>query len=195
MKRFTVLALLATAAFAASQSETTTYVDGNVKGLAPKTGGTLVLSDEKSMVFRTGLTNVEVPYSGIDKVELGAVKETSHAAPIYKVWKLHQRLNGANKTETQLLILNYKNADGEDHAMTLELAEAAVQPVVSTLEQRTGKTFAADKKEAAANRKSGAKQAKNNDGKPAEWWGDDYWKTPRNSGKWDKAAGSNNNNN
>jgi len=40
--------------FAASRAETTTYVDGNLAGVSPNTGGTLVVSDDKTLVFRTG---------------------------------------------------------------------------------------------------------------------------------------------
>ena len=195
MKRFTLLAVFSIAAFAASRSETTTYVDGNVKGVSPNTGGTLVLSDEKAMFFRTGLANVEVPYEGISKVELGAVKETSHDVPLYKVWALHKRFTGGNKTETQLLIVGYKNEEGEEQSMTLELAQPAMKGVVSTLEERTGKSFAPEQKDTAS-----AKPAKRAASKPANqaktssdaWWGDDYWKTTRNSDKWSKSTNNNN---
>jgi hypothetical protein len=199
MKRLILLAVLSTAAaFAASRAETTTYVDGNLTGVSPNTGGTLLLSEEKAMYFRTGLSNVVVPYEGISKVELGAVKETSHGVPLYKVWALHKRFAGGNKTETQLLIVGFKNEDGEEKSMTLELAQSAASSVVSTLQERTGKTFVAATNKAPATQakadasKSGAKS----DGSKADaWWGDDYWKTTRNADKWNKSAGSNNNNN
>ena len=190
MKRFTLLAVLASgAAFAASQPEAATYIDGNLTGVSPNTGGTLVFSDEKAMLFRTGLSNVPVPYDGISKVELGAVKETSHDVPLYKFWALHKRFNGGNKTETQLLIVSFKNEDGEDKSMTLELAQPAVDGVLATLEKNTGKTFAPDRKTQTASSKKGTRpstkqpeQAKSADA----WWGDDYWKTTRNSDKWSK---------
>src|SRR5689334_19972376 len=112
MMRLTLVAcLVSAAAIAAPRSESTTYVDGNLKGVSPNTGGTLSFTDEKAMYLRTGLENVEVPYSAISKVERGAVKETSHNVPVYKVWALHKRFTGANKTESQLLIVNFKNED------------------------------------------------------------------------------------
>src|SRR5271170_8479523 len=73
-------------AFAAARAETTTYVDGNLTGVSPNTGGTLLFSDDKAMYFRTGLSTVAVPYSNINHAELGATKETSHDVPLYKVW-------------------------------------------------------------------------------------------------------------
>lgn len=184
MKRLTLIAVLVSAAaLAGSREETATYVDGNVPSVAPKTGGTLVLSEEKTMVFRTGLDKVEVPYAGITNAELGAVEETTHNAPLYKVWALHKRFTGGNKTETQLLIVNFKTDSGEERSMTLELSPAAAGGVLSTLESRTGKTF---RSERAAGAAKPAPQAKNADA----WWGDEFWKTTRNAEKWDK-PGSN----
>jgi len=195
MKRLTLLAILATAAaFAASNSETATYVDGNVAGVSPNTGGTLTFSDEKAMIFRTGLSNVPVPYSGISNVELGAVKETSHDVPFYKVWQLHKRFSGGNKTETQLLIVSFKNEDGEDKSMTLELAQPAVTGVLATIEEHTGKTYVARSQGSPKHGPAKATNQATSDDKNA-WWGDDYWKTTRNADKWNKSAGSNNNNN
>src|SRR6516162_838763 len=105
---FAAISVLACAsAFAASRSETTTYVDGNLTGVSANTGGTLVISDDKAMLFRTGLATIAVPYSGISKAELGATRTTSHGAAFYKVWKRHSA-----KTETQFLTVDFKNEDG-----------------------------------------------------------------------------------
>jgi len=195
MKRLLVLAVLTSAAaLAASRAETTTYVDGNLTGVSPNTGGTLLFPDENAMYFRTGLSNVAVPYSGISKVELGAVKETSHDVPLYKVWAIHKRFNGGNKTETQLLILAFKNDEGEDKTMTLELAEPAVANVLAAIDNRTGKTWV-EKTQVASSKSSGKKKpAKEGaeaktapEEKPADgWWGDSVWKTTRNADKWNK---------
>ena len=83
------------------------------------------------MVFRTGLATVAVPYSSITKSELGATREISHGAPVYKVWARHK------KTETQFLRVDFKNEDGEAKTMTLELAQASAPAVLSTIQERT----------------------------------------------------------
>src|ERR1700723_2675252 len=59
-----VLVCAATAS-AASRAETTTYVDGNLAGVSPNTGGTLLFSDDKTLVFRTGLSTISVPYATV----------------------------------------------------------------------------------------------------------------------------------
>jgi len=125
-------------AFAASRAETTTYVDGNLTGVSPNTGGTLLFSDDKAMVFRTGLATVTVPYSAVTKSELGATRETSHGAPVYKFWAHHK------KTETQFLTVEFKNEDGEAKTMTLELAQASAPSVLAAIQEHTGKTEVAE---------------------------------------------------
>jgi hypothetical protein len=152
--------------------ETTTYVDGNVATLKPNTGGTLVFSDNNSMVFRTGLTDVSVPYANILRAELGPTQTHSHDAPVYKVWDLPKRLH---KTETQLLVLEYKNGSGENQSMTLELAKPAAADVLSTIEERTAKPEDAKTASASSDSKDSDKDA---------WWGDRYWKTTRNQDSW-----------
>lgn len=173
---FAVLTLLACgAAFAGSRSETTTYVDGNLTGISPDTGATLSLADDSGITLRTGLGTVAIPYSGISHVELGAVKETTHGVPLYKVWALRKRF--APKTETQLLIVNFKNEAGEDKNMTLELAKSSAQNVLSTIQSRTGEHT--DVAASPSTMKQGA--ASSND-----WWGDRYWKTKNNTDRWSK---------
>lgn len=210
-----------TAAPAASRSETTTYVDGNIAGVSPNTGGTLVLSDEKAMSFRTGLSTVAIPWASVTHVELGATKETSHDVPVYKVWALHKRFGG--KTETQLLIVNFKNEGGEEKSMTLEVAKGSAGNVLSTIQAHTANNPVSDPAEktvvASAEPASDSAEPKvaSNDTprkltkKEAQaeaqrdvkgetsgpWWGDNFWKTPRNSDKWNAKTptptGSNNN--
>lgn len=192
-----VVLLSLTAAFADSRPQTTTYVDGNLNGVSPNSGGTLMFSDEKAMYLHTGLETVAIPYEGIDKAELGAVKETSHDVPFYKVWARRHP-----KTQTQYLIVNFKNEQGEDKTMTLELDTAAASSVLADLETRTGKKFAAETAAADENKPElkTERPAKNPatpapaaaaTTKPADgWWGDSMWKTSRNADKWSKPTGT-----
>lgn len=85
--------LAGSAAFAGSRPETATYIDGNLPGVSPNTGGTLMFSDDKAMYLHTGIDTIAIPYAGISNAELGAVKETSHDVPLYKVWALHKRFS------------------------------------------------------------------------------------------------------
>jgi hypothetical protein len=208
----------AATAFAASRAETTTYVDGNISGISPNTGGTLVFSDEKAMSFRTGLSTVSVPYSAITRSELGATREISHGAPIYKVWARHK------KTETQFLTVEFKSEEGEAKTMTLELAQASAPTVLATIQDHRGAketevasaTPESSPAPAAASAPVTRERAANPAPAPAtmssnkpiidphdrgsiatpatkpgsDWWGDDVWKTSRNAGTWTKPVGT-----
>ncbi len=209
--------LVCATAFAASRAETTTYVDGNLTGVSPNTGGTLVVSDDKTLVFRTGLATISVPYTAVTRSELGATRETSHGAPMYKVWARHK------KTETQFLTVEFKNDEGEPKSMTLELAQASAPSVLAAIQEHTGKSQTAE----VAVLKPGQEKVEktvpvaasapasvpahvvatsskpiinpNDRGSKAspatkpgsDWWGDDVWKTSRNASGWSKPTGTN----
>ncbi|HUA86696.1 MAG TPA: hypothetical protein VMB85_22710 [Bryobacteraceae bacterium] len=183
--RITFLALvLCGAAGAAPQSQTTTYVDGNLAGITPKTGGTLAFDDAKTMHLSTGTTTVEIPYAGVTHAELGAVQENTHQS-FFKVWDRFK----SHRTETQLLIVNFTDDQGQDRTMTLELERSAAQSVIAELETRTGKTFVAkEDSKAAAAKKPNPMGTVSPQARDAAWWGDDYWKTPGNADKWPKSS-------
>ncbi len=170
---FALGVLASSAAFGAPRPETTTYVDGNLKDVSPNTGGTLQFAEDKTMYFNTGVVSIPVPYASITKAELGATKTHSHDVPLYKVWALHKRLT--EKTQTQYLTVGFKNAEGEDQSMTLELAQSVAPDVLSTIQNRSGLRLARSKSAAD----------------PNAWWGDEFWKTARNADKWNKTVADN----
>lgn len=187
----------ATAAIAPAQSETSTYVDGNLTGVSPNTGGTLVFSDAKTLSFRTGLATVSVPYSAITRAELGATRETSHDVALYKFWARHK------KTETQFLKVDFKNEEGEAKTMTLELAQPSAASALATIQDHTGTQVArttlaqsaAAPILASANKPIIDPHDKGDIASPptkpgSAWWGDDVWKTDRNAGGWTKPTGA-----
>jgi hypothetical protein len=211
-------ALACATAFAASRAETTTYVDGNLTGVSPNTGGTLLFSDDKTMVFRTGLATISVPYAAVTKSELGATRETSHGAPVYKPWARHK------KTETQFLTVEFKNEEGEAKTMTLELAQASAPSVLAAIQEHTQKTATTQVAVADPAPVQGQEKAVKPAPAPApvaarapaavasnkpindphdrgamaspatkpgsDWWGDDVWKTTRNAAGWTKPTGT-----
>src|SRR5262249_18422682 len=91
----TLMILACGAAFAARLPETFTYVDGNVSGLKPNSGGTLVFASERAIELHTPQSTVVVPYAEISSVELGETKvHAQDPEPLYKVWTLHKRIMG-----------------------------------------------------------------------------------------------------
>jgi hypothetical protein len=185
MTRTILLAVLACAtAFAASRAETTTYVDGNLTGVAPNTGGTLLFSDDKSMSFRTGLATIAIPYAAVTKAELGATRTNSHDVAFYKVWAHHK------KTETQFLTVEFKNEEGATRTMTLELAQASAPAVLATIKDHNGtSTTAVASAKPVVKSDAGAKASPPTKA-GSDWWGDDVWKTHSNASTWSKPAGT-----
>jgi hypothetical protein len=186
--------------FAASRAETTTYVDGNLTGVSPNTGGTLLVSDDKNLVFRTGLATVNVPYTAVTRSELGATRETSHGGK----FSLHKK-----KTETQFLTIEFKNDESEAKSMTLELSQASAPSVLAAIQEHVGKTptpevatvtpasarvsppvvkVASSKPIIDPNDRGSKASPATKPG--SDWWGDDIWKTTRNSPTWTKPTGT-----
>lgn len=155
-----VAALACGLGMAAGREDTVTYLEGNLTGVTPNTGGSLV-SAEDAMALKTGLSTVLVPYSSISKAELGAIRQRSEKDPLYKVWSIHKRVI---KPENQLLRVDFTNEAGEQKTMTVELARPAAVNVWETVELYR----VASEKAARA----------------AQWWGDQYWKTTRNASSW-----------
>jgi len=157
-----ILTILAAGLLAAADSATVTYIDGNVAELSPSTGATLYMNNPQSMELKTPLHKVQIPYNQISKAELSAVMvHTPDPEPAYKVWALPKRLM---KSETQQMTVAFTGGNGQSQTMTLEMSKASADGVLATIERHSGKVA--------------------ND----SWWGDNYWKTPRNKDTWGGAG-------
>jgi hypothetical protein len=186
---FAAVSLLAcAAAFGATRPETATYVDGNIASVSPNSGGTLTFSEDSAINFKTGSETVSIPYAGISKTEVGATKVHSHSVPMYKVWSLQKRFS--ENTRTQLLTLGFKNADGEDKTMTLELAQPAAKNVLLNIRTHTANNTTPVQNTVIAKQTTKTDRPPEAKSESNEWWGDQYWKTTRNNGKWNKPAGT-----
>ena len=183
---FSIVAVFAAGlAFADRAAQTTTYVDGNVTGVAPKTGGTLLFCrrSDHELPHRSDECQ-PCPYANISHAELGAVVETSHSEPLYKFWAHHK-----HTPEDQYLIVNYANEEGEQKSMTLELAQTAAPDVLSIIQSHAPKAVDLAKLQAANSKKPAPKPDVMKAGPEASgWWGDDVWKTTRNADKWNKPS-------
>ncbi|MEQ1885719.1 MAG: hypothetical protein ABL967_11710 [Bryobacteraceae bacterium] len=157
------LTVLACGFATAATTREATYVVGNLAGMEAGAEGVLTV-DSGHLVFRSGKLAVEVPYKKLTQVELGATLTHSVDVPLYRVWQLHKRLL-AEKPTFQNLTLNFKDADGKEQSMTLELLEEAAVQTSDYLLVKTG-------------RKSKRPQE--------DWWGNSYWRTTRSTSDWDK---------
>jgi len=165
-----LFALFGGIAFAAANVHTTTYVVGNLDNISAGAIGSVNLSDDRAIVFHTRETTVQIAYPNITKAELGARVTHTPDVPLYKVWELHKRLL-APRDSTQYLTVDFKNADGQDRTMTLELDASVASDMLAVIEIHQGKRPAAVY-----------------DAHPDQWWGDGTWKTNRNTPKWNPSG-------
>lgn len=155
---------LGSSSLRAAASREATYTIGDLDGLEPGASG-IVQLDNQGLKFHSGKITIDAPYSKISSAELGAKLTHSEDVPLYKIWELHKRF--ADKTTYQNFIVNFKDARGDEHSMTLEMTESAAAELHETIERRTG-----------------AKARSQRD----DWWGDDMWRTNRNHQTWDQSA-------
>ena len=156
------LTILAGGLLAAADSATVTYIDGNVADLTPNSGATLYMTNPQILELKTPLHKVQIPYAQISKAEVGSVMvHTADPEPLYKVWALPKRLM---KSETQQMTLAFKDANGQDQKMTIEMSKTSADSVLATIGSHSAKVA--------------------NTG----WWGDTYWKTNRNRDSWGGAG-------
>ncbi len=149
--------------------EKVSFIEGTSKGIAPHTVGTLVMRENKQMVFRYAKGSVAIPYQSITNAEIGPTRGRD-AGPSYKVWNAPKRFG--NKTR-YLTILYTEN--GTTNKLVFELADKAATLTVAQIEIAQGK------------RQGTVQSTADND---ELWWGDKFWRTNRNADKWNKTAGT-----
>jgi hypothetical protein len=147
----------------AATTREATYVVGNLEGVEAGAEGVLSVDNGK-LVFRSGKTTVEVPYKNLTLAELGPTLTHSVDVPLYRVWQLHKRFL-AEKPTYQNLTFTFRDDDGKEQAMTLELLEPAALQAYDTIQIRTGRKPKHPKE---------------------DWWGDSYWRTNRTNPDWEK---------
>ena len=161
MRVASLLLLTSVLALAGAGGGPAVYVVGNLDGVSPGDGGTLVL-DHDAVVFRSGKTVLSLPYGDIHNVELGTKVMPASDAPLYKVWRLPKRFL-TERAMHQMVNFQFSDKDGNDQTLTLEFEEAAANQTLMEIEIRQGK-------------RTPPKHATNGD----SWWGDSAWKTNRN---------------
>lgn len=143
----------------------TEYTGGTVASIPLKTRGQLDVSDPENLQFRYGTPAFKVPYRNITALELTLEQERLFGKVPVPLRKTH------------LLTISFAGPNGERESLALELSKAAVGEAVPVIEERSGKRATSPWTDAVA----ASNDAANG------WWGDRYWRTPRNTAAWEKA--------
>ncbi len=137
MRRAAALVLLATMLTPASgwpavRGKEVMYVGGTA-GVPEATEGRLDTSDPEALVFTSSKGRFEIPYHGISSVEYGQkAGRRVGVAIVISVWALF------SKKRKHFLTLGYKDADGVDQGVVLELPKGTPKSIITIIEARSG---------------------------------------------------------
>ena len=128
------LAAVLTPSQAADAGGRAAYVGGTLAHLPPKAGGRIRTADQRTLVFETERTRVQVPYDSINLLEYGqqAGRRYIMAIVISPVFLL-------TKARKHFLTVAYKDEEGRQQAMVFQLNKSDVRAVLAGLEARTGR--------------------------------------------------------
>jgi hypothetical protein len=171
------------------QTATASYLGGSLVSIPAYANGQLDWSRGNVLQFRCGEQNTTWPYTSI----VGLTLERPPARPL---WKKAASLGVlalpmfSDNGERELTI-HYKNENGLAGSVVFGLPVGEAELLVSVLESRTGKQSAvlAMSPERMHTRKEAVRPADNpHISADGAWWGDTYWRTPRNADRWPKSV-------
>jgi V8-like Glu-specific endopeptidase len=127
------LAAVLTPSQAADAGGRAAYVGGTLAHLPPKAGGRILTADQRTFLFETERTRVQVPYDSINLLEYGqqAGRRYIMAIVISPVFLL-------TKARKHFLTVAYRDEEGRQQAMVFQLHKSDVRAVLAGLEARTG---------------------------------------------------------
>lgn len=124
------------APLAAVDGKKAMYVGGTISGLKEQTEGKLDTSSDTALTFTADKNRgtVTVPWVAISELEYGQNAGRRVAMAI-----LVSPLALFSKKRKHYLTVNYKDAEGKDQAVVLELGKDIVRTTLTVVETRSGK--------------------------------------------------------
>jgi hypothetical protein len=151
----TTLTLLACGLAFAGRAENAVYAGGNLDGIAPQANVVVDLSGDKAMKLRSRGTDFSVPYAGVTKTDVSVPNAsatdpsaTSQAATNQAATKGKSSSSKSSKL-TQLLTVEYTNAQGEAKTISLQLTKPAASNVMAAVRKHSPVTQVASNKKLA----------------------------------------------
>jgi len=145
-------------------ADTVQYVGGTVKSIPVNSTGVFNFDDAKEFRFIYGGSVYKVAYDQITSTEIDK-------ADIRRVFHVFPAMSPIASHRKQTLVINYTDSTGAAGSLNFELAAYRASDAQETIAAKRSPISAA------------AAVAETN-----EWWGDRYWKTPRNQATWDARA-------
>jgi hypothetical protein len=146
-----------------ASSDSVQYVGGTVKSVPVNSTGTFNFDDAKVFRFMYNGAVFQLPYDQITSTQI-------EKADVRRVWHVFPAMSPIASHRTQTLVINYTDSTGATGSVNFELAAYRAEDAQQTIAAKKSPISPA------------ATAAASN-----EWWGDKYWKTPRNKPAWDAA--------
>lgn len=130
------------------------YVGGTLTAVPEKTEGQLDTSTPEALIFsfKKGKNTVPIPYKGITSIEYGqkAGRRVGVALAVSPVALF-------SKKRRHYLSLTFVDESGAKQGAVFELSKGTVQPVVMSIETKSGKKVEFESEEAKKQYEKGAK--------------------------------------
>jgi hypothetical protein len=110
------------------------YIGGTIAALPGKTEGTIQLTDEEALLFRTRDATIRIPYQQVNVLEYGQRVSRRYAAAV-----LISPILLLSRKRTHFLTIGYADEPGHQQALILEVGKGEVRSLLVSLEARTGR--------------------------------------------------------
>ena len=110
------------------------YVGGTVAGVSMKSDGRIEVLHDDTLTFSTKNKSLQIPWQDVTTIEYGMrvsrrYVEAVLISPVFLV----------AKRRTHFLTIGYKDSEGNQQAMVLQVGKEEIRPLLVSLEARTGR--------------------------------------------------------
>ena len=110
------------------------FAGGTLGGLSARSAARLDLTGAEEMVFRSGETELRIPYRKVNTLEYGQNVSRRWAAAV-----LISPLLLLSKTRKHFVTLGYLDSEGKQQVLVIRFGKSDIRPVLASLEARTGR--------------------------------------------------------
>ncbi|HVV47628.1 MAG TPA: hypothetical protein VHC72_20595 [Bryobacteraceae bacterium] len=111
-----------------------TFVGGTAPGVEAKSSARLDLSSPDVLIFRSGKTEIRIPYRKVESLEYGQNVSRRYAAAV-----LISPLLLLSKSRKHFVTIGYEDEAGKQQALVFRVGKGDIRSVLASLEARTGR--------------------------------------------------------
>ena len=109
------------------------YIGGTIAALPGKTEGTIQMTDEEALLFRSREATIRIPYNQVSVVEYGQRVSHRYAAALISPMLL------LSKKRSHFLTIDFTDDHGRQQALIFEVSKGNIRAMLVSLEARTGR--------------------------------------------------------